>query len=559
MLRRNTSCKQWLKFVTLLKIFLQMSLTECDCSAYIPFQKTGFFSTIMSDYLEQSEKIAPFYSNFPSIENFENQILSKQQSYSKDNREVLVSVLKQQYAEVTTSEKTLENIDLLGKENTFTVTTGHQLNLFTGPLYFLYKIISAINLSEELSEKYPSNNFVPVYWMATEDHDFEEINYFNFKGKKVQWTSDQTGAVGRFSTEGLALVFEEFQKHLGTSKNAEFLKELFKQGYLQHDNLAAATRYIANELFAEFGLVIIDADSQELKQLFIPYIKEDLINSTSFKAVTKTNELLGETYKIQVNPREINLFYIKDTVRERIVFEDSVFKVIDTIIEFTEEEILKELQNHPERFSPNVIMRPLYQEVILPNLCYIGGGGELAYWMQLKGFFDTVSVPFPILLLRNSVQVVSAKQYGKLERLNISLEELFFNQHDLVAKKVNENAEVSFDFKQQKVFLEEQFNTLREIAAKTDVSYIGAVNAQEKKQKKGLENLEKRLLRAEKRRQSDLVDRIKTIQSEILPNLSLEERKRNFSEYYLEYGTDFITTLKNSLKPLKLEFFVLVK
>ena len=536
-----------------------MSLTECDCSAYIPFQKTGFFSTIMSDYLEQSEKIAPFYGNFPSIENFENQILSKQQSYSKDNREVLVSLLKQQYAEVSTSEKTLENINLLGKENTFTVTTGHQLNLFTGPLYFLYKIISAINLSEELSEKYPNYNFVPVYWMATEDHDFEEINYFNFKGKKVQWTSDQTGAVGRFPTEGLALVFEEFQKYLGTSQNAEFLKELFKQGYLQHDNLAAATRYIANELFTEFGLVIIDADSKELKQLFIPYIKEDLINSTSFKAVTKTNELLGEIYKIQVNPREINLFYIKDTVRERIVFEDSVFKVIDTIIEFTEEEILKELQNHPERFSPNVIMRPLYQEVILPNLCYIGGGGELAYWMQLKGFFDTVSVPFPILLLRNSVQVVSAKQYGKLERLNISLEELFFNQHDLVAKKVNENAEFSFDFKQQKVFLEEQFNTLREIAAKTDVSYIGAVNAQEKKQKKGLENLEKRLLRAEKRRQSDLVDRIKTIQSEILPNLSLEERKRNFSEYYLEYGADFITTLKNSLKPLKLEFFVLVK
>jgi bacillithiol biosynthesis cysteine-adding enzyme BshC len=536
-----------------------MSLTECDCSTYIPFQKTGFFSTMMCDYLEKSEKLTPFYGNFPNIENFENQIKLKQQSFTKDKRAVLVCSLKKQYESVTTSEKTLENFELLLKENTFTVTTGHQLNLFTGPLYFLYKIISAINLAEELSEKYPDSNFVPVYWMATEDHDFEEINFFNFKGTKVQWNSNQTGAVGRFSTEGLDNVFEEFQKHLGTSRNAEFLKDLFKKAYLNHNNLADATRFIANELFADYGLVVLDADDSDLKRLLIPYAEEDLINSTSFKAVSKTNEELGDTYKIQVNPREINLFYVKEKIRDRIVFENDSFSVLNTDIHFSKREILEELQLHPERFSPNVIMRPLYQEVILPNLCYIGGGGELAYWMQLKSYFDKVDVPFPILLLRNSVQVVSKKQYGKLERLNISLEELFLKQHDLVAKKVEEISEVSFDFTKQRAFLEDQFNDLRAVANKTDISYVGAVNAQEQKQLKGLGNLEKRLLRAEKKRHSDIVDRIKSIQSEILPNLSLEERKRNFSEYYLEYGSDFISTLKQNLKPLQLEFFVMVK
>ncbi|CAL2061413.1 bacillithiol biosynthesis cysteine-adding enzyme BshC [Tenacibaculum sp. 190524A05c] len=536
-----------------------MSLTECDCSTYIPFQKTGFFSTMMCDYLEKSDKLSPFYGNFPSIENFENQINQKQQSYSESTRLQLVTSLKEQYQKVTPSEETLKNIALLESKNTFTVTTGHQLNLFTGPLYFLYKIISAINLAEELSDTYTDYNFVPVYWMATEDHDFDEINYFNFKGTKVQWNSNEEGAVGRFSTDGLDKVFNEFQKHLGTSKNAEFLKELFSNGYLKYDNLADATRYIANELFAEYGLIIIDADDKGLKEQFIPVVKDELIHQTSYKAVTKTNTQLSESYKIQVNPREINLFYLTDGLRERIVFENDVFKVNNTNIQFTEAEILEELNSHPKRFSPNVIMRPLYQEVILPNLCYIGGGGEMAYWMQLKDYFETVNVPFPILLLRNSVQVVSVKQYGKLERLSISLEELFLKQHDLVSKKVNENAEVSFNFAEQKSFLEQQFNQLREIANKTDVSYVGAVNAQEKKQLKGLENLEKRLLRAEKRRQADLVDRITQLQSEILPNLSLEERKRNFSEYYLEYGKDYVVALKDKLKPLQLEFFVLVK
>lgn len=536
-----------------------MSLTESDCSTYIPFKSTGFFSSMMCDYLEESNQLKRFYQHFPNLEGFKKQLSIKEKTFTTQSRQTLVTVLKEQYKNLEVSEATATNISSLLETNTFTVTTGHQLNLFTGPLYFLYKIVSAINLSEELSKEFPEHNFVPVYWMATEDHDFDEINYFNFRGSKVQWNSDQTGGVGRFSTEGLKDVFGVFSQHLGTSKNAEYLKKLFTEGYLKHNNLADATRYIANELFAEFGLVIIDADNSELKAQFAPIVADELLQNTSFKTVSDTNALLTESYKIQVNPREINLFYLTDSIRERIIFEEDVFKINNTSISFSKDELLEELKSNPERFSPNVIMRPLYQEVILPNLCYIGGGGELAYWMQLKDYFDTVKVPFPILLLRNSVQVISEKQFSKLERLAVSTEELFLKQENLIAKKVKENAAVSFDFTSQKSFLNEQFEQLRVIAKQTDVSYIGAVTAQEKKQLKGLENLEKRLLRAEKRRQSDLVERITKLQNEILPNQSLEERQRNFSEYYLEYGRDFISSLKENLKPLKLEFFVLVK
>lgn len=536
-----------------------MSLTECDCSTYIPFQKTGFFSTMMCDYLEGSEKLKPFYNNYPNIQNFENQIQLKQQTFTNINRNILVEALKRQYRGFNISEKTANNLELLSKNNTFTVTTGHQLNLFTGPLYFLYKIISTINLAEQLSKKYTNQNFVPIYWMATEDHDFEEINYFYFKGKKVQWNTNQGGGVGRFSNDGLDRVFQEFQKHLGTSRNASFLKNLFSKAYLQHNTLAEATRFIANELFSEYGLVILDGDDKALKRILIPYVKKELFNNTAFNAVHKTNTALQKLYKIQVNPRKINLFYLKNELRERIVFENGIFKVNNTEVQFTKEAIEKELETYPERFSPNVIIRPLYQELVLPNLCYIGGGGELAYWMQLKAYFNTEEVVFPILLLRNSVQVISKKQYGKLENLNITAQELFLKQHQLVTNKISEKMKINFDFSEQRRFLKRQFDSLRAIANKTDISYLGAVNAQEKKQLKGLNNLEKRLLKAEKRRQSDLVMRITNLQSEILPGLSLEERKRNFSEYYLTYGNDFITILKQRLNPLQQEFFILVK
>jgi bacillithiol biosynthesis cysteine-adding enzyme BshC len=511
----------------------------------------------MLDYVAKKDTIHSFYNNFPDRAGFYNQIEEKDKSFSIQSRLVLVDALKKQYTNFELSEKSQENLQLLKSQNTFTVTTGHQLNLFTGPLYFLYKIISVINLAEELTLKFPEKKVVPIYWMATEDHDFEEINYFNFEGKKVKWSRENGGAVGRFSTDGLAAVLEVFANQLGGSKNAKYLKNLFSKGYLGHHNLADATRYIANELFKEYGLLIVDGDDAALKTLFIPFVKDELENGTSFKEVSKTIVKLELDYKIQVNPREINLFYLAKNSRERIFFEDGIFKVNNTNITFSKSEILKEVEKNPIDFSPNVIMRPLYQEVILPNLCYAGGGGEIAYWFELKDYFEKVKIPFPILLLRNSVQVISKKQQKKLDSLSISHEEMFLTQHELVSKKVTENSNIKVDFKEKIQFLENQFSELKEVAKKTDISFVNAVNAQERKQIKGLENLQKRLIKAEKRRQKDLVYRIAELQNQLLPNQSLEERQRNFSEYYLEYGTPFIPALKESLKPLDLDFTVL--
>jgi len=524
-----------------------------DCVTY---QNSGYFSKLITDYLDEKSELQSLYNRFPKIEHFQGQIDEKSNNFPFENRQILVSALEKQYKNFKISEYTSQNIQLLKQSNTFTITTGHQLNLFTGPLYFLYKIVSTINLCKDLKLKFPAQNFVPIYWMATEDHDFEEINFFHFRGKKFSWNKKSNGAVGRFDNKGLNEVYDSFFKEIGTGNNANFLLDLFKKSYFEHQNLADATRFLANGLFKNEGLVIIDGDSNELKKLFVPYVKRELVEQISYQKVTETLPKLTD-YTVQVNPREVNLFYLQDQLRERIIFENGNYKINNTSLVFSESELITELEKNPENFSPNVILRPLYQEVILPNLCYIGGGGEIAYWLELKSNFEANNITFPMLLVRNSVLLATEKQVMKLDKLGLSWNEIFMSQELLSNKKAKEFSNFTIDFSEQKEVLKQQFKALHEIALKTDKSFIGAVKAQEAKQLKGLDNLEKRLLKAEKRVHSETLDRIVSLQNELFPNNNLQERNVNFSEYYFEFGTKLMEELLRELNPLSQEFKII--
>ena len=530
-------------------------------TAHIPYQEIRFFSKLITDYLGEEEKVRSFYNNFPELFQFRKQIDEKEFYFSADTRAVLVKSLKAQYAEVKTSPKVLRNIELLAKKNTFTITTGHQLSLFTGHLYFIFKIISVINTAKRLSEFYTDFHFVPIYWMATEDHDFEEINHFHLNNRTICWNSEQTGATGNFATDTLDAVFQTFDKAIGLGKNAEELKTLFRDSYLKHHNLAEATRYLVNALFEEYGVVVIDGNDKDLKQQFIPYIKEDLFNHTAQKEVEKTIvnlQALDAAYPIQVNPREINMFYLTEGGRNRIVRTSDDFEVLNTDIKFTETSILEELNSYPERFSPNVILRPLYQEVILPNLAYIGGGGEIAYWLELKQFFNKQKVPFPMLMLRNSAMLVSKRQYERIEKLKLHPVDLFLKPEDLKNLKVQQLSEFPIDFSAQKAVLLQQFADLHLLAKKTDITFENAVKAQEVRQLKGLDKLEKRLLKAQKRKFSEELERVIHLQSELFPNGILQERFSNFSDFYLLKGKTLISELVSDFNPFDYRFVIVV-
>lgn len=532
-------------------------LTDC-----ISYSESNYFTSLILDYLSKKKELSKFYGRFPDLENFKSQIEEKADSYNNEIRKDLVEVLNDQYRHLEVYPCVEDNLEKLGSEKTFTITTGHQLNLFTGPLYFLYKIISAINLSKKLKQTLPDYDFVSIYWMATEDHDFEEINYFNLHGKKFKWNyaDSRAGktAVGILSTEGLEEVFDLFSAEIGGGENAEYLKKIFKKAYLEHDNLTDATRYIANELFGNEGLLILDAQDKRLKKHFSPHVKNELFEKTSYRESTGTVEKINELgYNIQVNPREINLFFLNSEIRERIIEREGRFYVHEHEISWSRDEILKELEENPQHFSPNVMLRPLYEEVILPNLCYIGGGGELAYWLELKTYFEAENVTFPVLLLRNSALLQSEKQNEKRQKLNISLKELFLSQHELINRKVRQISNIDIDFSTEKEHLVKQFQHMYELAEKTDKSFLGAVRAQEVKQLKGLDNLEKRLLKAQKRKLKDEVERISAIQNDLFPNGSLQERQTNFSEFYVAYGKQLISALLENLDPLESNFKIL--
>lgn len=509
----------------------------------LPLENVNQFSSLFLDFINQSQHTQDFYENYPTIQGFEKQIALKQ--FDAEKRKTLVETLKKQYSGLSNQP----NLDILLEENTFTVTTGHQLNIFTGPLYVIYKLVTAINLAKSLKEAFPAYNFVPVYWMATEDHDFAEINHFSLFGKKLAWETVQKGAVGRMNPKELESLIAEMTE----------CPSIFKEAYLNNDTLANAVRCYANDLFGSQGLVCIDADDRNLKKLFAPIIKNDLLHHTAFDVVSKTSESLESLgYKTQISPREINFFYLENGLRERIVSEGDIYKVLNTDLSFSETEILTILENEPEKFSPNVVLRPVYEEVILPNLAYIGGPSEVPYWLQLKSIFDFHQVAFPILMPRNFCLVVNKATAKKMEKLDLTSEDLFLDEVSLKKSFVEKHTENSLSLTSESNAFVQVFDEILNKAIKIDKTLEGAVKGEQQKVLNALENLEKRLKKAEERNHETEVNQLLGVKQKLFPNGTPQERSENFLNFYLN-NPMFLAQISSVFDPLNFKFYVILE
>jgi len=506
----------------------------------ISLSETGQFSKLIVDYIRGEEKLKKFYSFDPEIDSFKQVV--KDRSEKKINRELLVKVLTEQYRSGNISAENIDgNITLLLNEGTFTVCTGHQLCLFTGPLYFIYKIISTINLSEALKKKYPEYNFVPVYWMASEDHDFEEISSVNLFGKTVKWDlAGEKGAVGRLSTDTLKEVITQLKGILGDSPGAEELTTLFENAYLKQKNLADATRYLVHELFGEYGLVIIDGDQKDLKHEFAEIIKDDIANNTNFKLVNQTiSELEKAGIKPQVNPREINVFRLSEK-RERI------------------EEATKETLNlNAEEYSPNVVLRPLYQQMILPNIAYVGGPGEIAYWLEYRSMFEHHGITFPVLVPRNFAMLMDERSVQQINKLGFTEKDIFRDKDTLIKEFINRNSGEEISLKKEEVKLQQIYTEIASKAIQVDPTLKNSVESEMQKSLNALKNIEGKLVRSEKQKQETTVNQIKKLTDKFLPDGMLQERYENFITYYLKYGKQFIPDLKAAFDPFEFELLIL--
>lgn len=513
----------------------------------IDFSQTHAFTPLFLDYLAQKETLSAFYHRPPQLTSFADQLAEKQ--LAPEVRNDLVKVLKQQYDGLATTEIVRKNIDALGQDQTYSITTGHQLNIFSGPLFFIYKLVTAINTCRQLNEEHPDQRFVPVYWMASEDHDFAEINHFHLFGQRYQWETEQQGAVGRFNLEGMDEVLSALPEAV----------PLFEKAYREHDTLAAATRYYVNELFGNQGLLVLDADDATLKRHFLPVMQDDALNHSAKELVGEASQRLDELgYRTQVHPRDINLFYLTDQQRERLVREKDGFAVNNTDQRFSEEELRQELEAYPERFSPNVVLRPLYQEMILPNLGYVGGPGELAYWLQLKPVFDHYQVPFPVLLPRNFALVITKSNAKKLHKVGIATTDLFMDTNALVKNFVEENADASLSLGEQKAALAKVYEQVEEKVLAVDGSLKGFIGAESSKAFKSLDNIEKRLKKAEEQKQETAVGQLETLKEKLFPDGGLQERHENLLTYHIN-NPQFIGELLEKFDPFDLRFNVLTE
>ena len=520
----------------------------------ISYQQTNHFSKIIIDYLNGESTLKPFYAHPPNLEGVKAAI--EQKKGQPINREVLFKVFQEQYSTVKSTNEVEEHIKLLRSEATFTICTAHQPNLFTGPLYFIYKILHVIKLSRYLKEQLPQYNFVPVYYMGSEDADLDELNHIYLQGKKYQWTTTQSGAVGRMIIDKkLTGLLKEMEGQLSIEPHGNEILELLNDCYTEGKTIQQATFEFVNTLLGSYGVLVLIPDSRELKRQMEAIFLDDLFHQRPSSIVEQSSQKLNEHYNVQASPREINLFYIKDNIRERIIRQEDNFLVNNTSIRFSPEEITRELKEYPERFSPNVILRGLFQETILPDLAFIGGGGEMAYWLQLKALFDHYTTPFPLLILRNSFLVIEKKWDDLIRKLNLTTEQLFLLEQTILdqllereGKKPLLNGEVAE--------IRDLYDQLKLTASNVDSSLLQHVEALKTKATNQLMALEKKMVRAERKKHMAQQAQISKLKKALFPG-GLQERVENMAGYYAKWGPNVIAAFYENSLTLEQEFVLL--
>jgi len=491
-----------------------------------------------------------------SEENLIKQTQVKSKFFTSEKRELLVSVLTKNYENVSNNELTLKNISILKNNNSFTIATGHQLNLMTGPLYFIYKILHVIKQCDILNKKYPENQFVPVYWMASEDHDFEEIKSFLLFGKTISWESEQGGAVGRMGVFGLSAVFDQVQQFFSNHTESEIHQLIEK---LSGNTYGEVFFKFIHELFGDFGLVIVDGDKKEFKEAFKPIFKQELTTSFSYNTVTLSNEkLAAKNFKIQVKPREINLFFLGENKRDRIISLDKGFQIGTDF--YSNNELLELLDTSIASFSPNVVLRPLYQEFILPNICYVGGVGELGYWLQLRSTFESAAIPYPLIQARTSAIWLEKNIQDKLKQLDFKIEAIFKSTAELKKDYLLNNEEETINFNLQDFQFEQFKNEFFQKSEIIDSSIKSWMEAEFTRMEKQVDGIKNRLEKSVKSKHDKALKSIDLIKEKLFPTNGMQERSFNFFQFC--YDGNYKENLRNiydELKPFDTDILILIE
>jgi bacillithiol biosynthesis cysteine-adding enzyme BshC len=503
----------------------------------------NIYPKLIFDYLRNNlpKDILPYQGY--DIENFEAIIKAKKSNYLYRNE--LITALKNQYIGEEENVLVSKNIARLQHSDTFCVTTAHQLNIFSGPLYVIYKIISAIKLAKELKSKYPTKDFLAIYVLGSEDHDLAEINNFSIFNKKITWDTTQTGICGNMNPSTLQKDIDELALILG--EKGKDIIEVLTHSY-QKDNLAKAHKQLIHTIIGYDDFLIIDGNDKTLKSCFTTVMKNEIANPLSKSLVeTQNQKLISNQYNPQAFARDINLFYIDKAnhKRERIELENNYYKILNTNYIYSNNEIINLIEKTPENFSPNVILRPLYQQTYLPSIAYVGGAGELSYWMQLPLLFEKYNTAFPMLIARNSALFLSKNLASKANKIGLSIEDLFDTALNIQKQYLSKNNPTISLNENTKIAIEQQYKQIHDTVTNIDKSLQSFVLAEKHKALQQLEGVFAKIDKSLKQQQNTQMIQIEQIKNTLFPNNNLQEREDSFIWLWYIFGKEYILNILN--------------
>ncbi len=532
---------------------------------WIEFKELGTsqetFSPLFVDYVSDYDKVRDFFPGDVKDSASWEDAFVRVGSLERD-RSGLVQILSRQNRDFHCGVQTLSNIDSLLNDSTYAVVTGQQVGLFTGPLYTIYKTLTAIKLARKLNEQYPGKQFVPVFWLAGEDHDLAEVssvglidNQNNFRSleyvpEALKGTTNP-GAVGNIELdEGLGEFLESVTGVLVPTEFSEKVMELFHTAYQKGMTYNKSFVHLMNDLLVDSGLIFIDPGDPEVKKVLSPVFEKEVHEAslTSQLMIERSAEL-ERRYHAQVKPKSINLFLLHKRGRYLIEQRNEGYGLKGSRQQFTREEMEEMLREKPDLFSPNVVLRPVCQDLLLPTAAYVAGPAEVAYMAQLGPVYDRFGVPQPLVYPRASATIIEDKVGKVLERFSLDVSD-FYRDVELVKQQVAvQVSEVNFDelFGGTKASLDDVLRSLGKGLEKIDPTLMGALKNAQEKIKFQVDALGQKAIAAQKRKDEITMRQIEKAAFHLFPGGVFQERQINVLHYLNKYGLEFLRWLDGEL------------
>ncbi len=519
------------------------------------------FTKLFLDYVSSYERVKKFFpGNFRDPKAWESTI--EQVSKRAINRSDLSRILSLQNRNFHCGVKTLANIDSLQNDNTVAVVTGQQVGLFTGPLYTIYKTLTTLKLAESLQQQFPAFNFVPVFWLEGEDHDYEEVGSVALINKTNDLArydyeipekkkGDNIGAVGELELDdSIADLFRKIEVDILDTEFKSKVLDLFRVAYQQGMNFNRAFVHLMNDLLEDSGLIFLDPHDAEFKTLLAPLFRREIETTPALcQMVIDQSAEIEKTYHAQVKPKPVNLFFFHQGGRYLLEPRPDGFGLKGTRQHFTKEHILDLVEKEPSVFSPNVVLRPLCQDTLLPTVAYVAGPGEISYFAQLRPLYPAFDIPQPIIYPRASLTIVEEKVEKVLSRFDIPLTE-FLRDIELLKQRIAEQvSEVKLDelFGGTTVAFDETLKSLQSGLSKIDPTLAGALDTSKSKIAFQIDVLKQKAAAAQKRQHEVALRQVEKAALHLFPFSNFQERELNVLHFLNKYGLEFLRWLHGEI------------